>query len=62
MTDTSIFLLAFLQFCFRKKALKMLSFQGFLLLKEALVVTLSETRALTFRKHEAQKGMKVTII
>ena len=62
MTDTSIFCSHSSDFALEKKALKMLSFQFFLLLEEALVVTLSETRALTFRKHEAQKGMKVTII
>ena len=50
-----MFLVALLHFCFRKKALKALSFWIFLSQKEPLEATFSETCALTSRKYVAEE-------
>ena len=52
-----MFLVTFLRFCFRKKALKVLNFQIFLSKKEPLVATFSETCALTSRKQIIEPGI-----
>ena len=53
---TKVTLAALLRFYFTK-ALKTINFQGFYLPeKEPLVITLGETRALTFRKYVAEEG------
>ena len=50
-----MFLVALLHFCFRKKALKALSFWIFLSQKEPLEATFSETCALTSRNYVAEE-------
>ena len=51
MRDTSVFLIALLHFCFINITLTMLNFRIFQPLKNPLVATFNETRALTFRKY-----------
>ena len=66
--QTSIIFLVLLRFCFRKKALKVLTFWILLPLKEPLVATFSKTRALMSRKkyfwnrHEPFKFFRQTSI
>ena len=54
-----VFLIAQPRFCFQKLALKMLSFQKILLLKEPMVANLSETCVLTSSKNVAEEGMNI---
>ena len=56
MTSTSIFFVALLHFCFKKR-LRILNLWICLPLKESLVATFNETCALTSRKHVSKSGM-----
>ena len=60
ITGTSVLLVAFLLFFFWKKSLGNAKFSGSLLLKEPIVVSLSETLVLSSRKYEGRKAMNVT--